>query len=424
MKLLVFAHAPPPHHGQSYMVQLMVEGFGGNRLRKRGSPAEPREDFGIECYHVNCRLSDKLQDIGDFRVGKFWRLLRYCLQSIWYRYRYGVENFYYIPAPGKRSAIYRDWVVMLLCRPFFKRVILHWHACGLGKWLETCVQMRYRALTYRSAGHPDLSIVLSNYGRADAEKLYPRRVAVVGNGIPDSCPNFTRELLPFRESRLAARNALLNALPLEPGLLKEAGPDPGVFRVLFVGHCTRSKGLFEAVQGAILAQRRLEEQKSKISLTLTVAGEFVDPAEEAEFKKLCASWSPSAIKHVGYVAGPAKDLLMRGADCFCFPSHIESFGLVLVEAMAYGLPIVTTRRGALPEVVPPGYPGVVEAQQPERIAEALLHAMTEHSFADLRARFESRYTVDCHLKRLACALKSVESEKPGTLGHPAEVFCG
>ena len=30
MKLLIFAHTPPPHHGQSYMVQLMLAGFGGN----------------------------------------------------------------------------------------------------------------------------------------------------------------------------------------------------------------------------------------------------------------------------------------------------------------------------------------------------------------------------------------------------------
>ena len=33
MKLLVFAHTPPPHHGQSYMVQLMLEGFGGDRRK-------------------------------------------------------------------------------------------------------------------------------------------------------------------------------------------------------------------------------------------------------------------------------------------------------------------------------------------------------------------------------------------------------
>src|SRR5712671_6997716 len=34
MKLLVFAHTPPPHHGQSYMVKLMLDGFGGDQRQK------------------------------------------------------------------------------------------------------------------------------------------------------------------------------------------------------------------------------------------------------------------------------------------------------------------------------------------------------------------------------------------------------
>src|SRR5882757_2164849 len=48
MKLLVFAHTPPPHHGQSYMVKLMLEGFGGDARKKRPGEISPH---GIECYH-------------------------------------------------------------------------------------------------------------------------------------------------------------------------------------------------------------------------------------------------------------------------------------------------------------------------------------------------------------------------------------
>src|SRR5207245_4241056 len=141
MNLLVFAHTPPPHHGQSYMVQLMLKGFGGDRRRPGQAQAGDSEaqaaanSFGIECYHVNARLSKKLEDIGDLRIGKFVLLLGYCLQAVWCRFRYGVRNFYYIPAPGKPSALYRDWMVMLICRRFFKRVILNCHAAGLAKWL-------------------------------------------------------------------------------------------------------------------------------------------------------------------------------------------------------------------------------------------------------------------------------------------------
>src|SRR5437588_11639573 len=208
MKLLVFAHTPPPHHGQSYMVQLMLAGFGGDRRKgPRPEPVNSASNGGpeIACYHVNARLSNKLEDIGNLRFGKLLLLLGYCLRAIWYRFRYGVTNFYYVPAPGKRSALYRDWMVMLVCRPFFKRVILHWHAAGLGKWLETVVNMRSRALTYRAMKQVDLSIVLSRYNRADAEKIYSRQIKIVGNGIPDPCPEFEREVLPRRKARFAAR---------------------------------------------------------------------------------------------------------------------------------------------------------------------------------------------------------------------------
>src|SRR5215813_6836672 len=212
MKLLLFAHTPPPHHGQSYMVQLMLEGFGGDhRRRTPSSPGQPAANrLGIECYHINSRLSRRLEDIGDFRPAKFLLLLGYCIQAIWCRMRYGIQTLYYVPAPGKRSALFRDWLVMFLCRPFFNRLILHWHAAGLGKWLETSVQIGYRSFTYRMLKKADLSIVLSRYNRSDAEKLLATRIKVVNNGIPDPAPQFDAEIQPRRQARLEARRRLLS----------------------------------------------------------------------------------------------------------------------------------------------------------------------------------------------------------------------
>src|SRR5712691_764844 len=278
MKLLVFAHTPPPHHGQSYMVQLMLAGFGGDQrgIRNRNNGAgnaegtagarEPgAEPYGVECYHVDARLSQKLEDIGNFRIGKFLLLIGYCLQAIWCRIRYGVKNFYYIPAPGKRSALYRDWVVMFICRCFFKRVILHWHAAGLAKWLETSVQIRSRALTYRLMKQVDLSIVLSRYNQADAEKLYSRQIQVVNNGIPDPCPELATDVLPRRSARFEARRKLFSGhQPVEN--LTQVGEDPHVIKVLYLAHCTREKGLFDTIGGVVLANERLAEQ----SIPLTV----------------------------------------------------------------------------------------------------------------------------------------------------------
>lgn len=425
MKLLVFAHTPPPHHGQSYMVQLMLEGLGGDRRKQdRRSPPKPGAERGIECYHVNSRVSKRLEDIGDFQPWKFVLLLYHCAQAIWCRFRYGIENLYYVPAPGKKSALYRDWVVMFICRPFFKRLILHWHASGLGKWLEQIVQIRYRELTYRFAKQADLSIVLSTYGRADAEKLYPLRVAIVGNGLPDPCPEFVREVLPRRRARLEARRTILAGRTPPPATLEAAGTDPQVFKVLFMGHCTGEKGLLDAVKGTVLAGQTLAVAKSPISLKLAVAGRFMRREEEKEFRRLCSGQGGDIVEYVGFLAGPKKREWLINADCFCFPSHIESFGLVLAEAMAFGLPIVTARAGAVPEVMSPSYAGLVDVRSPSQISDALLRTIEDDSFETLRQRFEKHFVLEQYLERLAVALKTAVTEPSGTVAQPLLVTAG
>ena len=428
MKLLVFAHVPPPHHGQSYMVQLMLAGFGGDhrKFRWKSVPANDAGGvYGIECYHVNARLSKRLQDIGEFHSAKLFLLVFHCLEAIWCRFRYGVTNFYYIPAPGKRSALYRDWLVMLICRPFFKRIILHWHAAGLAKWLETAVQVRSRALTYNLMKHADLSIVLSNCNRGDAEKLFPQRIRVVGNGIPDPCPDFEREVLPRRQARLAARVKLMAGQPLTPADLENTGGDPHRFRVLYLAHCTRQKGLFDTLDGVALANERLRRAGSPMHVHLTVAGEFFDQQERDEFERRVArpdlqfaagdpapgqpTAQPSVI-YTGFLGKTAKHRAFAESDCFCFPTYhyAESFGLVVVEAMAHGLPVISSNWRSIPELMPPGYRSLIPPRDPERIAGAILDWLPCESAGLLREHFLQRFTVEQCLNGLARVIHCVE----------------
>ena len=409
MKLLVFAHTPPPHHGQSYMVQLMVEGFGGDRRGRGGSrKGEPQGEspFSIECYHVNARLSRRLEDIGDLRIGKFLLLIGYCLQAIWCRFRYGVTSFYYIPAPGKRSALYRDWVVMLICRPFFKRMILHWHAAGLAKWLEIMVGMRYRSLTYWLMKQVDLSIVLSKYNRADAEKLFSRQVKVVSNGIPDPCPRFTEDLLPRRKARFAARQKLFSGQTLGRKDLEHAGEDPHLVKVLYLAHCTREKGLFDTLAAGALANQRLAERQAAVSLRLLIAGGFVTAEEEAEFKAVLARpGMADIVQYFGFVSGDQKSQLLRDADLFCFPTFFqnENQPVNLIEAMAFGLPILTTRWRSLPELFPAAYPGLVDVRSPEQVADVVIALANNESGQGFRDLFLRNFKLERHLAGLADA---------------------
>jgi glycosyltransferase involved in cell wall biosynthesis len=402
MKLLVFAHTPPPHHGQSYMVKLMLDGFGGDCRKRAQRVPNP---FGIECYHVNARFSRGLEDIGEFQSLKLARLFFHCLEAIWCRFRHGVTNFYYVPAPGKNLALYRDWLVMLICRPFFKRVILHWHAAGLAKWLETSVQIRSRAITYRLFKPVDLSIVLSKYNVADAEKLLSHRVCVVPNGIANPCPDFAESILPRRRARFAERaKSLKDRQP--------AGDDAQIVKVLFLAHCSREKGLFAAMEGVSTANHLMIVGGTDLRFKLIVAGGFVNAEEKAEFDRLLKTPEfTGTVSYLGFISGEEKERALREADLFCFPTRYlgENQPVNLIEAMAFGLPIVTTRWRSLPEMLPAGYCGLVTTQSGTEIANALLALLTSENGENLRENFLNRFTIEQHLAGMAEALRSVES---------------
>lgn len=371
MKLLVFAHVPPPHHGQSQMVKLMVDGF------------RERPSLGIEVLHVDARLSSGMADVGSVRGGKIRALWAHCREAIRCSREQGCRTLYYVPSPPKRSSLYRDFLVMTLIRWRFDRVILHWHAVGLGGWLQSEAFFWERWLAVACLGRVRRAVVLAESNRADAELLRPRSVAVVSNGIPDPCPDFDGTLDPQRA-----------AIPSRTDI-----------EVLFMAHCTRDKGLFGAVEAVVAAN---DSGKPGRRFRLTVAGSFLSEAEEAEFRERIRRPDASeCVEIAGFVSGPEKDRLLRQTDVFLFPTYFANEGqpLNLIEALAYGLPCVTTRWRSIPEYFPADYPGLCVPRDIPALARAL-HAVVERvDGRELRREYERRFAVGPHLEALAEAIR-------------------
>lgn len=415
MKLLVFAHKPPPHHGQSYMVQLLLDAMGGD-VRQQGtvqshSSFHGTGDSTVECYHVDARLSDSIDAIGHFQFRKLWLILHYCLKAIACRFRHGVRHFYYIPAPPLRSALYRDWIVMALCRPFFSRIIFHWHAVGLTEWLETQARPLERWISRLLLGRPSLSMVLAQYNRRDGERLASRRITVVPNGIPDPCPHYDSEVLPRRRVRASARRKLAQDEKLTEEEARQAGAAPEVFQVLYIGLCHREKGVFDLVEAMAIAHRQL--RGSPLRMKLVVAGTFWIETDRVEFERRIQqpdlTEGGPAVDYRGFVSGTDKVKLFHESDCLCFPTYYqaESFGLVLVEAMAFGLPVVATRWRMVPELLPQDYPGLVEPRSPEQLANALLATLDRGYDESQRQRFLQHFTVERFAENVRAVLNEV-----------------
>lgn len=397
MKLVVFAHTPPPLHGQSYMVQLMVEGLGGN---SRGSPKPRRESEldEIQCFHVDTRFSNDLADIGAFQIQKIPRLIRYCLEAIWCRFRYGADIFYFIPAPPKRVAVYRDWVVLLICRPFFRRLVFHWEASGLAEWLEGNAFAWERAISQRLLGQPDLSITVADALSKDAVYLRSKQICVVPNGIPDPCPAFDLSILPKRSALAAQRREIIEG--------KTGAEAQTKYRIIFLAHCTREKGLFDALAATALANRQLREQSFPIRLHLSVAGAFLCEAERREFEKWQVEHRDEA-DYVGFLTGDAKTRLMQESDCLCFPTYYsaEAQPISIIEAMAFGLAIVASAWRGIPELLPRNYPLLVAARNIPEITRALIESMKTDLAGQLRQHYCEGFTEKSYSYHIASALR-------------------
>jgi len=79
--------------------------------------------------------------------------------------------------------------------------------------------------------------------------------------------------------------------------------------------------------------------------------------------------------------------LYKECDIFVLPSRFEAFGLVLVEAMSFGKPIVATKVGGVPEVVEDGHSGLLVDPNPDSIASGIETVLTN---PNLRETFEKR----------------------------------
>ena len=373
------------------MVQLMI---GGLQAKDSQFLRE-----GHQLFHVNSRFSNDLESIGKIQISKLFRLLGYCMQAWWYRFAHGADTFYYIPAPGLRAAVYRDWIVMLLCRPVFRKRIFHWHATGLNDWLRGRARKWELWLTRRLISGADVSIVLSENLSADALAFKTKSMRQVPNGIPDPCPDFEQSVLPDRRVRLEGRKQALN---------QAKGSEPEIYQVLFLGNCIREKGIFEAANAVTIANQKLQDRDCNLRIRLTVAGDFLRIDDEREFQVLARS-SEKDLNWIGFVSGKAKAELLRQSDCLCFPSYYWAEGqpVSILEAMAYGLGIVTTNWRAIPEMLPAGV-SAVEVGNADAVASALLEGVTTDVSIKMRENFLHRFSIETHLRGLASAFNSID----------------
>ncbi len=158
----------------------------------------------------------------------------------------------------------------------------------------------------------------------------------------------------------------------------EWGVTQGQVVFLFVGVLER-KGLEVALRSFALLS---SEQRARSRLVAIGAGDH---------KRFVALSEELGIRSQFTLMGPRRDIAecFQAADVFLFPTFYEPFGMVILEAMATGLPVITTREAGASELIEDGVSGLL-VSDPSRVEEIRLHMARMIDEPSARARIGTR----------------------------------
>ncbi len=210
---------------------------------------------------------------------------------------------------------------------------------GLTRFTMTMQARRERLHAHRAAQ----VLVTSRYSGERAQELYGLSAA----------PSVVPELIDLGEWR-----RLLASAGISGG---------GRFTVLYAGRFYRRKRVDVLLRAAVALRERIP------GLEVRIVGE--GPCAGALHRLSRDLNLANTVTWLGHVPRAELAAEYNRCDVFCLPSVQEGFGIVLLEAMAAGKPIVAARAAAIPEVVPQGL--LVDPDDPEALAagiETLYHS--------------------------------------------------
>ncbi len=148
----------------------------------------------------------------------------------------------------------------------------------------------------------------------------------------------------------------------------------------YVGNLHPRKNLSTLIEAFALMRRRGLKHQLAI-----IGGGGLGKMNNQEYRKLAKRVKElnldKAIVFTGYVSDEKLPALFHWADVFIFPSLYEGFGLSPLEAMACGVPVITSRRSSIPEVVGDAALYLDEPRDPEEIASRVEQLLGDERLA-------------------------------------------
>ncbi|MDI1354695.1 MAG: glycosyltransferase family 4 protein [bacterium] len=354
-RILFVVHLPPPIHGVSVMNEII-------RSSKSVNGA-------FNCHYINLSTAAGIDDLQKVNLRKYFLGIRVFLKVFLKIVTKKFDSVFISLFPFGPS-FYKDSAIVLLAKLMGIQPILHLHTQGFRNAYQTS---GLKSAFYKTVFRGAEVIVPAASMSEDISGIYSGRIHILPNGIPQV--NFVNQY--------AMR--------------------PQTFRILYLSHLIRGKGILIALEAA----RILKEEG--LLFKFHIAGAEGDISYSQLERVIVEYGLQNEIEVRGAKYGKEKQEEFEQADVFILPSNYDTFGLVLLEAMQYGVPCISSNTGAIPELLGNGRGLVLPDLSPGELAKAI-NFLANHPEERLRmsraafAHYEEFYTTTHFEKGLLAIL--------------------
>lgn len=185
--------------------------------------------------------------------------------------------------------------------------------------------------------------------------------------------------------------------------------------MLFLSRLHPKKGLEHLINALAVIRDK--------NFTLVIAGSGEPDYEATLNQHIQTAGLSHQVRQIGFVSGEWKNCLLQGSDLFVLPSYSENLGIAVLEAMAAGLPVVTTPEVAIAPLIQHHQTGLVSAAHPASLATAIQHYLhhPERAHRDGqngKALVENQFSWPVQAARLAEQYARLSQQFPRTMPIP------